>query len=461
MGVFGVQLIVTMVTASFLHKLSPYYSFGRWMATSRLTHYLTPSDEELGRLVPSSGKRSARSRGWKQLDGTQTLPKSAAIQLHSVPVMPAFLKTCHYYDELCWMLDFALAGVAVFAATALYYYLRPSAVATEYNLSSIWVIAMGCVAYVVLASLARVYFSFTPEVDRARSILIVFTAIFFVCALGVLLVDERILDFKLERTYDNITRTLGTVFATVAAESEGGVSFVPKWAFKFSLAFLAALLSFVQIFPGFQFAEVHFSAIQQARNAIVWKALLHLAYVSPMFSLALWVKPLRRDAVSTEDYFLVWDREVSYDGLRFTVLVFVCLLRIFLYSSYMQTYLSRPKLTLDQWKKESGRTTVSEVRKMVSSISSFYCAMAVEYIAPTLILLSLTILQYLSSGHYLAGSADPTSSLEPDEDANPFKASGFGLGIFHGCFSFMCWWFCFTYFITSGFGSVVRLHLYL
>ncbi len=458
MGVFGVQLIVTMIVASFLHKLSPYYSFGRWMITSRLTRYLTPSDEVLGRHIPSSGKHGSRRR----LEGTQTLPKAACIQLESVPVTALVLKSCHYYDELRWMFDFSLAAVVVFAVTAVYYHLRPTALATEYNLSTIWIIAMGCIAYFLLASLARVYYSFTPQVDRFRSILIVFTSLFFVCALGVLLVDERILDFRLERTYDNISRSLGTVFAAVESHpnADSITFFVPKWAFKFSLAFLAALLSFVQIFPGFQFAEVHFSALQQSKDAFLLKTLLHLTYISPMFCMALWVKPLGRDMVTKEDHLLIWGWEVSYDSFRFTVLVLVCLLRVFLYRCYMQTYLCRPKITLELWRKEPGRMTVSEVRTTVSSISSFYCGMAVEYIAPTLLLLSLTILQFISSDYYLSSSdVPPASGLESGETINPFRASGFGLGVFHGCFSFMCWWFCFTYFITSGFGSVVRIHL--
>ena len=60
MGLLGVQFVITLVVALFLQKLSPYYSFARWIMCGRLYRYLHPSNEKLrmiaGKPVTSSGK---------------------------------------------------------------------------------------------------------------------------------------------------------------------------------------------------------------------------------------------------------------------------------------------------------------------------------------------------------------------------------------------------------------------
>ena len=61
---------------------------------------------------------------------------------------------------------------------------------------------MSCYLVKVLVSLTKVYYS--EELASQRSVGIVFIIFFFVCALGILLIDEGVLDFGSERSHKDI-----------------------------------------------------------------------------------------------------------------------------------------------------------------------------------------------------------------------------------------------------------------
>ena len=52
MGILGVQAVVSLITLSFLQKICPIYSFGRWLLTKQhIVRYLYPTDTELKKLT--------------------------------------------------------------------------------------------------------------------------------------------------------------------------------------------------------------------------------------------------------------------------------------------------------------------------------------------------------------------------------------------------------------------------
>lgn len=458
MGVFGIQLVVTMIMASFLHKLAPYFSFGRWLATAGLKRYLPPPDSVL-RPVCSRGKKKLGTAApglgdYLFLDGSLTVPKSTSYKLPTAPVIASDLQFIHYSSDFQWLVDFTSAALMVHVITAAYHYLRPAAILSEYNLSVIWILAAFVFAVKVLASLTRVYFS--EELSRERSICIVFATLFLVCSLAILLVDEEILEFQLDKTYEDITGSVVKLLESQASEPLKGAALIPKWALKMGLAVLVSALSALLVFPGFRFAEMHFETLVSPRSAVT-KTILHLNYISPALCLALWIRPFGRGMLAEADTVSVLGMEVSYESFRFGALVAACLLRVLLFKVYLQSYLNQAKLRIDELKKDQGRITVSELRKKVSTIFAFYSGVAVQYMAPVVMTLSLIILVYVSSDHHLH-SAD-LESHSGSEDGNVFRSSGFGISLFHGCLSFACWWLCFTTFLTSGFGTVLRIFL--
>lgn len=477
MAVFGVQLVLTMIVASFLHKLSPYYSLGRWLVSTGLHRYLPPSDKQLRPHVSTpaqankTSKKKALSQREKVLTSSKSTPeeilaainydpnsldknlavsKSTNLKLVSAPLnWDSDADLLHYSSELEFMVNLTLAALAVFAMTSVYFHLRPAALVEEYNLSIVWLAVVIGYTFKVLLALTRIYLS--EELAHQRSILIVFTTLFFVCALGVLLVDESVLNFGLDTSHQNISQSVSIILGAFLRSGKD-MKVIPMWGLKISLALLSNALSIVLIFPGFRFADTHFSTIYHSKSPF-FKMFLHANYIAPMFSLSLWIRPLTQDMVAGVSVVNVLGvTEVSYNTFRVAVLLGVCLLRVALFRVYLQSYLDTAKWRVENLRHEQGRITIQQLRKKVSNIFLFYAALGVQYIAPYILLLCFSLLLLVSSANAVKGEE---SDLKRNT-VNIFRLSGFGIGIFHGCVAFVCWWVCFTNTITSGFGAILK-----
>ena len=466
-----------MIVASFLHKLSPYYSLGRWLITTGLHRYLPPSDKLLRPHIatPAPANKNTKKKVANQrekilsspnsspaeilaainyqpnaLDQNIAVPKSANLKLTSTPLTWDDLNLLHFSSELEFMINLMLAAVVIFCATILYYYLRPSATGSEYNLSVIWIAVVLGYTFRTLFTLTKIYLS--EELARQRSLCIVFTMLLFVCALGVLLIDESVLDFGLEKSHKDISKSLSVLLEGFLRDTKD-FQIMPMWSFKILLAFLCGFISMTLIFPGFRFADTHFSAIRFSKIPL-FKTLLHANYIAPMFCLSLWIRPLSQDLIAERSYVNIFGlAELSYGSFRVATLVSVCLLRVCLFRTYLQSYLDTAKWKVENLKQEQGRITISNLRKKVSNIFSFYAALGIQYIAPYVILLCVTLILSVS----MTSNTSPIDQgISSSENVNIFRSSGLGTSSFQGCIAFVCWWVCFTNAVTSGFGAILK-----
>jgi hypothetical protein len=96
MAVLGAQFVFTIAMFSFLQKLSPYYSFGRWLLSNRLVRYLHPTDEDLKQLAgisKSGDKGKGRRHDYKKMmnsakqEDSFTVPRNLPIQLDTAKVI--------------------------------------------------------------------------------------------------------------------------------------------------------------------------------------------------------------------------------------------------------------------------------------------------------------------------------------------------------------------------------------
>ena len=96
-----------------------------------------------------------------RLDPSLAIPKLANIKLEDLPVRKGDLFLLHFSKQLEWMINLTLATIMVHAITLVYYYVYivPSAIQTEYNLATIWLVLVFGYVVSVLASLTKVYFS--------------------------------------------------------------------------------------------------------------------------------------------------------------------------------------------------------------------------------------------------------------------------------------------------------------
>ena len=502
MAIFGVQVVISMIVASFLHKISPYFSVGRGLIIYRLRRYQTPSDTLLRPHVSvppansrggGSGGTGGSSGGRKKvasqrapsstteatladireilnlknlttvggLDQSLAVPKSANIKLQDAQVRSRDLTNLHFSAQLEWMINLSLAAVVVYAITLAYYTLMPHAMQSEYNLSTIWLLLVCGYIVKVLANLTKFYFS--GELANQRAIGIVFIMFFFVCSLTILLIDEDVLDFGLTKSHKDISVCVARLLGSIHNQTEGesGDHVLPLWAFKIGLAVCATLLSSVLIFSGFRFGDMHFNAIRYSvPKKTLLQTVLHTCYVAPMFCLSLWIRPLSHDVIAERNNVSLFGiTEVSYDNFRFGIIVSVCLLRLIMYSTYMQSFLDTAKWRVLNLRREQGRITIKDLRERVSTIFEYYPATGVHYLAPFLILFLLTLLLHMSSMSLTAQSirgSDNAAKIILEGTVNMFKFSGFGISIFHGCISFISWWLCFSISVTSAVGPIIR-----
>ena len=185
--------------------------------------------------------------------------------------------------------------------------------------------------------------------------------------------------------------------------------------------------------------------------------MVHLCYLMPSVLSRTVDQTICKDLFSEMDVITILGREVYHETFRHWSILFYCGLRAALFKLHLQNYLELASLRVEDLRKETGRISILQLHKKVSTIFSFYGGVAVQYMAPVVVLLCLSVLMHVSSP-YQWESLTP-EQLEVEPSSNMLWSSGFGLSMFHGCLSFLCWWGCFTVFVASGFGSALLAYL--
>lgn len=420
MGLFGCQLVITMVVASAVHKLSSYYSLGRWLLVKKLNFYLPPSQHDL------QGNRSSSAR-LNRAKEDMFIPSSFSISLKSSQLSLTELLTVHYYSDFRWLVDFSASSLFVYVCTRIYFYFNPSAMWTEYDLSIIWISLVMLYNLGVLVAITTVYF--TNELSTERSLCLVFTAFFLVCAMAVLIVDERSLEFGLDKSHELLTKSFMNV---TGFEREFTTFIFPNWLLKLLLAVTASLMGGLMIFPCFRFAQMHQDALSGVRGRPLHRSLYHLNFVLPLVIVTMWIVPITRIPLTTGDSPLITD--YWFDGCKILLLMLICLLRVSLLWPYLQAYLELAKLKVQVMRSGKERVSLVQVQKKVIYIFKFFCTVALQHITPVILLLTLTLLYQIA--HSRRGS--PHS---------------LGIGMYEGCFSFLCWWFNFSWIVATTCGT--------
>ena len=155
MAVLGAQIVITMVMASLMSKISPYKSFSRWILTgySRLVRYVHPSDDELKSLVAPNGggggggkarnRKHYRSQPPSSSNGNVfNVPRSLDVQLETAQVEVSDLIQLRFYAEYQWLLDFAIYAVLVYSLTEVSFVLAVLLFGTCFEASIFFILEM-------------------------------------------------------------------------------------------------------------------------------------------------------------------------------------------------------------------------------------------------------------------------------------------------------------------------------
>ncbi|XP_061198662.1 transmembrane protein 161B isoform X2 [Neopsephotus bourkii] len=445
MGVIGVQLVLTMVMASVIQKIIPHYSLARWLLCSgSLRWYQHPTEEELRILA---GKQKGKSKKDRKYNGhieskPLTIPKDIDLHLETKSVTERDTIALHYFPEYQWLVDFTVAATVVYVVTEVYYSIvKPS---QEMNISIVWCLLVLAFAVKVLFSLTTHYFK--VEDGGERSVCVTFGFFFFVKAMAILIVTENYLEFGLESGFSNFSESAMQFLEKQGLESQGPVS---KLTFKLFLAVLCSLIGAFLTFPGLRLAQMHLDALNLATEKITQMS------------------------------------EDTFDTVRLWIVILLCALRLGMIRHHLQAYLNLAQKSVDQMKKEAGRISVVDLQKMVARVFYYLCVIALQYVAPLVMLLHTTLL-LKTLGNYSWGIYPELNSDTPVENSllpnsvyseSP-PADGkmkvtvvqitMALGslkniftplLFRGLLSFLTWWIAACLFSTSLFGLFYHQYL--
>ena len=130
---------------------------------------------------------------------------------------------------------------------------------------------------------------------------------------------------------------------------------------------------------------------------------------------------------------------------------------------------------IQQLRKEAGRISVKEIQLMVSHIFQYLCVVALQYIAPVVLLCHCTLLLKTLSYYSWFDLFHPFSPLIDSAVVNATEKITVGDSVvsqttstslvtalsmvftpvfFNGVLSYFCWWICAASFTTSVFGMI-------
>ncbi|XP_042198811.1 transmembrane protein 161A isoform X1 [Callorhinchus milii] len=485
MGVVGVQLVVSLVMASLMQRLTPHYSIGRWLiCNGSLLRFRHPTDDELralsGKQKPKMKRDSRRQNGVTE-PKPETVPKDINLQLDTKPITTMDALVLRYFLEYQWLVDFVLYATLVYLFTEVYYCLVSAE--TEINVGVLWCLLTLVFAVKTLVTLMSHYFR--TEDGGERSVCLTFAFLFLVIAMLVLVISEDYLEFGLEPGFDVFYENVSNFLR------QQGIQLWPfsvcRLIFKLSLVGLCSFIGAFLTFPGLRLAQTQLDALKLTADRPLIQFLLHISFLSPVLVLLLWVKPVARNFVlnaplGKEKLPLLSDS--GYNTARLWAIMAVCAVRLAVTRYHLQAYLNLADKWVDQLKRETGHIAMIDIQRKVTRVFCYLCVVTLQYLGPIVLLLHSTLLLKVlgdySWGVYpetpgitvvpeivTAAGSDPSADEEEDYQATVSHITA-SLGalrnvltplFYRGLFSFLTWWLAACQTIISLFG--LYFHQYL
>ncbi|KAM5190669.1 transmembrane protein 161A isoform 5-T5 [Callospermophilus lateralis] len=469
MAVLGVQLVVTLLTATLMHRLAPHCSFARWLlCNGSLFRYKHPSEEELRALAGKQKPRGRKERWTNGLgeDKPLLVPRDAPFQLETCLLTAVDALVLRFFLEYQWFVDFAVYSGGVYLFTEAYYYLLGPA--KETNIAVFWCLLTVAFSIKVFLTVTRLYFS--AEGGGERSVCFTFAFLFLILSMLVQVVREETLELGLEPGLASMTQNLEPLL-----EKQGWDWAFPvaKLTIRVGLAVVGSVLGAFLTFPGLRLAQTHRDALTMSEDRPVLQFLLHTSFLSPLFILWLWTKPIARDflhqaPIGEKPFSLLSDS--AFDSMRLWVLVVLCLLRLAVTRPHLQAYLCLAKARVEQLRREAGRIEAREIQRRVVRVYCYVTVVSLQYLTPLILTLNCTLLLKTLGGYSWGLGPVPTLSLaqtpantvpvSPGEDEAQQTAARIAGAVgglltplfLRGLLTYLIWWTAACQLLASLFG---------
>ncbi|XP_017466645.1 PREDICTED: transmembrane protein 161B [Rhagoletis zephyria] len=405
MAVIGAQLVLTLLTLSVIQKLSPHFSFAKWiLCATGLYRYLHPSDDELRTLAGVPKEKHTKgggNKGNKKYDarngsGQFHIPRNLEVQLEKTPVVARDVVHLRYFTEYQWLVDFSVYSALVYILSEIYHYYFP--LKNEVNLSMIWCLLVVFFALKLLSSLTWLYFQNEESIGE-RSMVIVACLVYLLIAMIVLIIDERNLETGIEHAYSSFNESASKFLTAQGMTSSGPAS---KLIIKLCMAVCCGILGALFTFPGLRMAKMHWDSLKYCSGRKLLQLLLNISFILPFLLIILWIRPISREYL-TERVFEGMEKPLlsveAFETIRLLIVILIVLLRFALIPIYLQSYLNLAHDKIMDLRKEAGRITNVEYQKTISSIFYYLCVVTLQFAAPLLLCLYLTLM-YKSLGEF-------------------------------------------------------------
>ncbi|XP_073882585.1 transmembrane protein 161A isoform X16 [Macaca fascicularis] len=255
---------------------------------------------------------------------------------------------------------------------------------------------------------------------------------------------------------------------------------VAKLAIRVGLAVVGSVLGAFLTFPGLRLAQTHRDALTMSEDRPMLQFLLHTSFLSPLFILWLWTKPIARDFLhqppfGERPFSLLSDS--AFDSGRLWLLVVLCLLRLAVTRPHLQAYLCLAKARVEQLRREAGRIEAREIQRRVVRVYCYVTVVSLQYLTPLILTLNCTLLLKTLGGY--SWGLGPAPLLSPNPSSDSAASIGFGedevqqtaariagaLGglltplFLRGILAYLIWWTAACQLLCSLFGLYFHQHL--
>ncbi|XP_037951174.1 transmembrane protein 161B-like, partial [Teleopsis dalmanni] len=418
------------------------------------------------------------------------------VDLGLIPVIERDVVHLRYFTEYQWLVDFSIYAGLVYVISEVYHFYFP--LKNEVNLSMVWCLLVIFFAIKLLSALTVLYFHSEESIGE-RSMVIVACLVYLLIAMMVLIVDESILETGLENAYNSFNNSASKFLTEQGLPSSGPAS---KIVVKFFIALGCGILGSLFTFPGLRMAKMHWDSLKYYGNNKLMQIILNISFILPFILVILWIRPISRDYLTVR-IFEGMDAPLLkphvFETLRLLLVLIVVILRFALMPIYLQSYLNIAHDKVEDLRKEAGRITNKEYQTKISSIFYYLCVVTLQFVAPVILCLYLTLMYKSLGGFSWTGLFTETVLQDEcvanlDSQASTLVSSietvaeGSGLGdidvveenfnilesaqtlqasltslknvfsteVYKGFLGFATWWSYFTLFATSSLGIVYQ-----
>lgn len=501
------QLLLAFVSASILHKLTFNSFFLKWLASHRFECALLPTNNELRRLKdrtrePSGGKRAPGKQKSKLKKEFNIHPESKddvfkipvanldSLKLDKTTIGVSNLESMYYAVDLEWIVDLAFMSLFTLALTEIQFYFYPQA--NEYNFSLLWCLLVVVYCVKTLWKLTAIYFKNEKSIGE-RSVCIISGCFFLLIAMITQMVDEKRLELGLDDAYRSFTNSTGAEVKT--GPSSRTLSLI---TFKFSTVILCSLIGVLFTFPGLRFGQLHVGLLDKPSTSRIAHIIYTINFLSPLFIIILWIKPISRDLFKNQDLLIIDD--IAFDTIRIYSIITFSLFRFYLLPRYVSMFLSSSSTRIARLRFRGGTVTNREIQMTISGIYNYVNVISIQYILPILMCLFTSIMFTTMGGHKWIPSLDQTPAgnltlsespmgIEGEFSGNSFMTQAnnesivefvesnnstfsflteminfseikrqFSAEVFRGIFGFATWWLHLSWFCTTTTGVIYHTY---